>query len=461
MNLWQKKPYFYLMIKIKPQNPKGVRDYLPAENAKREYIIGVIRKYFELYGFYSIYNPVFERLETLQGKYGDEGDKLLFKILNSGDYLDEKGLEIIENKPIQFGKLTQEISSKGLRYDHTVPLARFVSQHQNDLTFPFKRYVIGPVWRADRPQKGRYQEFFQCDADFVGSKGLVGDVEMITLIDNVFSELNLKVDIKINNRKIYNGICEELGIDENQITAVSTILDKWDKIGEEKVIEEISKLISEEKTSKLIKILSINLIDELSMQLATDNSQLKEGIEELNYIFKHSKSPNLKFDLRLLRGLDYYTGTVLEMATTEMEYGSIGGGGRYDNLTEMFGLKDMSGIGISFGLDRVYDVMTELNRFPSEENKKKILILNLTDNALDQYYSLLTEIRSAGLVVDLYPTIAKMDKQLTYADKSGYTHAILIGEDELTKNQAQIKNLKLRSQNSVDFKEIGSAIEQN
>lgn len=400
------------MLKIKPQNPKGVRDYLPLENQRREYIISVIKKHYELYGFQSIYNPVFERLETLQGKYGDEGDKLLFKILNSGDYLDEKGLEIIENKPIQFGKLTQEISSKGLRYDHTVPLARFVSQHQNELTFPFKRYVIGPVWRADRPQKGRYQEFFQCDADIVGSKGLVGDVEMITLIDSVFKELNLKVEIKINNRKIYNGICEEVGIAENHITSVSTILDKWDKIGEEKVKEELSQLIGNEATDKLVYVLAAQSPVELNSKLIASNSKLTEGLSELNYIFTHSKSENLKFDLKLLRGLDYYTGTVLEMVSTEMVYGSIGGGGRYDDLTELFGLKDMSGIGISFGLDRVYDVMTELRRFPENSEAKRTLILNLTEAATSHYFSLLSEIRGEGKIVDLYPNRAKMDKQL-------------------------------------------------
>jgi histidyl-tRNA synthetase len=442
------------MLKIKPQNPKGVKDYLPFENARREHIIAVIKKHFELYGFSSIYNPVFERLETLQGKYGDEGDKLLFKILNSGEYLTEAAINQSKSGNINYGEFTKEISSKGLRYDHTVPLARFVSQHQNDLTFPFKRYVIGPVWRADRPQKGRYQEFYQCDADIVGSNGLVGDVEMITLIDNVFSELNLKVEIKINNRKIYNGICETIGIEESQIIPVSTILDKWDKIGEEKVVEELSKLIAGEKTNKLIQILSIKSLDELNSRLAAGNSQLNEGIKELEYIFKHAKSENLRFDLRLLRGLDYYTGTVLEMVSTEMEYGSIGGGGRYDDLTELFGLRDMSGIGISFGLDRVYDVMTELNRFPNEENKKKILILNLTEKALDQYYSLLTEIRKTGKVVDLYPNQAKMDKQLTYADRAGYTHAILIGEDELANKQVQIKNLKERMQESIDIKDL-------
>ena len=439
------------MIKIKPQNPKGVRDYLPQENARREYIIGVIRKHFELYGFQSIYNPVFERLETLQGKYGEEGDKLLFKILNSGEYLDEKGLAIVESKPIQFGKLTQEISSKGLRYDHTVPLARFVSQHQNDLTFPFKRFVIGPVWRADRPQKGRYQEFFQCDADIVGSKGLVGDVEMVTLIASVFAELGLKVQVKINNRKIYNGICSAIGIENDQITPVSTILDKWDKIGEEKVREELVKIIGSDRASSLLAVLMIQDFSELA---SMNNQELKNGIQELEFIFKHSKSQNLKFDLRLLRGLDYYTGTVLEVISTEMDYGSICGGGRYDELTELFGLKDMSGIGISFGLDRVYDVMTELGRFPGEENKKKILILNLTENATANYFSLLTEIRHSGMIVDLYPSITKMDKQLVYADKCGYTHAILIGEDELAKNQIQIKNLKEREQKSVSFDQL-------
>jgi histidyl-tRNA synthetase len=446
------------MLKIKPQNPKGVRDYLPLENLRREYIISVIKKHYELYGFSSIYNPVFERLETLQGKYGDEGDKLLFKILNSGDYLDEKGLEIIENKPIQYGKLTQEISSKGLRYDHTVPLARFVSQHQNELTFPFKRYVIGPVWRADRPQKGRYQEFFQCDADIVGSKGLVGDVEMVTLIDSAFKELNLKVEIKINNRKIYNGICEEVGIEESQITPVSTILDKWDKIGEEKVKEELSQLIGNEATDRLIYVLAAQSPDELNSKFKIQNSKLAEGLEELNYIFTHSKSKNLKFDLKLLRGLDYYTGTVLEMVSTEMVYGSIGGGGRYDDLTELFGLKDMSGIGISFGLDRVYDVMTELKRFPENTEGKKTLILNLFEAATSQYFSLLSEIRSEGKAVDLYPAIAKMDKQLTYADKAGYSYAIIIGENELNTNQITIKDLKQRQQTTIDRNQILDAL---
>lgn len=442
------------MIKIKPQNPKGVRDYLPAENARREFIISVLKKNFELFGFQSIHNPVFENLDTLQGKYGDEGDKLLFKILNSGDYLKDDGLEIIEEKPIHFGKLTKKISSKGLRYDHTVPLARFVSQHQNDLTFPFKRYVIGPVWRADRPQAGRYQEFFQCDVDVVGSKGIVSDIDIISLMNRVYTELNIQVEIKLNNRKIFNGICELIGVQEDETTKVSSILDKWDKIGDEKVKEELVKLIDEDKTNNLLDILAINSLSELSARFQGKNESLSQGIDELNQIMAHSKSDSLKFDIKLLRGLDYYTGTVIEVVSTEMQYGALGGGGRYDNLTELFGLKDMSGIGVSFGLDRIYDVMTELGRFPENIQGQKILILNLSDQATSLYFSLLTEIRAEGKVVDLYPTLAKMDKQLTYADKSGYTHAILIGEDELAKNQVQIKNLKERRQESLDIKDL-------
>ena len=445
------------MLKIKPQNPKGVRDYLPKENRQREFILSVLKKQFDLFGFQSIHTPAFERLETLQGKYGDEGDKLLFKILNSGEYLTEAAVSTIKSSELKYGELTKEISSKGLRYDHTVPLARFVSQHQNELSFPFKRYVIGPVWRADRPQKGRYQEFYQCDVDILGSKGLVSDVEIVSLINKVFSELNLKVEIKINNRKIYNGICQEIGI-ENEATRVSTILDKWDKIGEDKVLEELTQIVGIDKSRNLLKILDYNTLEELNTHLATRNTQLKEGIDELNFIFTHSKSDALKFDLKLLRGLDYYTGTVLEVVSTEMAYGAICGGGRYDNLTELFGLKDMSGIGVSFGLDRIYDVMIELGRFPEDIDGQKILILNLTDSATSQYFSLLTEIRAANRIVDLYPTIAKMDKQLTYADKCDYSHAILIGEDELAKNIVQIKNLKERKQESVDRAQVISAL---
>jgi len=542
------------MLKIKPQNPKGVRDFLPKENQRREYIISVIKKHYERYGFESIYTPSFERLDTLQGKYGEEGDKLLFKILNSGEYLEKKAefieisatlkillksilINIIDAKilegttsQINFEELyreindtakkfrlqnivkprlkddfeikvidyiksaltycsdcppneqlplkslnsfsafliknyllneenvyfleskyiTKNISEKGLRYDLTVPLARLVSQHQNELSFPFKRYHIAPVWRADRPQKGRYQEFFQCDADIVGTKSLVADVEFINLIQDVFSELNLKVEIKINNRKVFNGICQSIGILDVS-TKISTILDKWDKIGEEKVREELTQIIDSNQIDKLIQILSLEKIEDLE---SIEDVSLQEGVAELKYIFKYAQTTNLKFDLKLLRGLDYYTGTVLEVVSSELPMGSLLGGGRYDNLTEIFGLKDVSGIGISFGLDRIYDLMNDLNRFPGNHQTKKILILNLTDKAIDQYYSLLREIRKQNISIDLYPTIAKMDKQLTYADKCEYTHAILIGENELAANQITIKNLRERKQNIVSQGEL-------
>lgn len=444
------------MIKIKPQNPKGVRDYLPLENIQREYIIGILRRHFENYGYASIYTPAFERLETLQGKYGDEGDKLLFKILNSGEYFDEEASRALESDNINYGELTKAISSKGLRYDHTVPLARFVSQHQNEISFPFKRYTIGPVWRADRPQKGRYQEFFQCDVDVVGSKGLISDVEMIALIDRIFHDLDLKVSIKINNRKIYNGICEHIGIEANQIPITSTILDKWDKIGEEKVLEELKNNLGEEKAKSLLLILNSNSIDDLLHNFSIHDSAFIEGIEEIKYIFHHAKSSSLQLDLKLLRGLDYYTGTVLETVSTEMAYGSICGGGRYDNLTEIFGLRDMSGIGISFGLDRVYDVMKELNRFPNEIQQIKILILNLTEKGIERYFDVATNLRSKHLAVDIYPSAVKMDKQLIYADKSSYSHAIFIGEQELELNQITIKNLKTREQSTTTLDEMFS-----
>lgn len=432
------------MIKIKPQNPKGVRDYLPAENRRREYILSIIRQQFELFGFQAIYTPSFERLDTLQGKYGEEGDKLLFKILNSGEYITDSAKKNIQQDSITYSELTKEISSKGLRYDLTVPLARMVSQHQNELQFPFKRYHIAPVWRADRPQKGRYQEFFQCDADIVGTKGLIADIDLIDLIDTVFHKLNLKVEIKINNRKIYNGICEYLEI-INQSSKVSTILDKWDKIGEDMVQEELTKIIPEDKSKALLAILKDNSLEKIQSL----NDLSAKGVEEVEQIMRLTQSECLRLDLRLLRGLDYYTGTVLECVSTETKFGSILGGGRYDNLTEIFGMKDISGIGISFGLDRIYDLMEELHRFPESIASSKILVVNLIESAVEHYFSLLRTLRSHNHIVDLYPSIAKMDKQLSYADKAGYSYAIIIGEDEIAKDTLQIKNLKARTQHTM------------
>lgn len=432
-------------MKIKPQNPKGVRDFLPIENKKREYIISVIKKHYELFGFESIYTPAFERLETLQGKYGDEGDKLLFKILNSGEYITNEAQKNILSEQIQYGELTRTLSSKGLRYDLTVPLARLVSQHQNDITFPFKRYHIAPVWRADRPQRGRYQEFFQCDADIVGTKSLLADIDLINLIQNVFEELDLKVEIILNNRKIFNGICLDAGIVEQSLK-VSTILDKWDKIGEEKVQEELKQLVGIDSTNKLLKLISIQNYEELE----DTNDQIKLGKEEVRFIFQKTDAINLKFDLKLLRGLDYYTGTVLEVVSTEISMGSLLGGGRYDNLTELFGLNNISGIGISFGLDRIYDAMVELEKFTDMKREKKALVLYLYEESLPEYFKILKTLRNSGINADIYPSYSKIDKQLIYADKCNYSHAIIVGEAEHQSGQILIKRLETREQITIN-----------
>lgn len=437
------------MIKIKPQNPKGVRDFLPIENKNREYIIDVLCKQFELYGFESIYTPAFERLETLVGKYGEEGEKLLFKILNSGNFLsDEETLNTIRTNPELTSKITAMISSKGLRYDHTVPLARFVSQHQNELTFPFRRYIIGPVWRADRPQKGRYQEFFQCDIDVVGVKSLLNEIEIIELANSVFNILNLNVEIKINNKNIFNGLCHYFNAEKDTIL-ISTIIDKWDKIGEEKVIEELMKLetFTDNNVNEFVEILKNN---DLAL-LQGKNDTIDKGIEEIEFLMNHTKVESLMFDGRLVRGLDYYTGTVFEVVSKELSYGSIAGGGRYDNLTEIFGMKDMAGVGFSFGLDRIYDVMIELNKFKDIPKRKKILILNLEKSLTNKYLELLSNFRKIGMTSELYPVKSKMDKQLGYADKKQFDYALILGEDELSKQQVSIKNLVKRTQETYSL----------
>lgn len=437
------------MIKIKPQNPKGVRDFLPKENKNREYIIDVLKKQFEIFGFESIYTPAFERLETLVGKYGEEGEKLLFKILNSGNFLSEtETLELIKNYPEQTSKITAQISSKGLRYDHTVPLARFVSQHQNELTFPFRRYAIGPVWRADRPQKGRYQEFFQCDIDVVGVRSLINDVEIVELISSVFKTLNLKVEIRVNNKNIFNGLCEYYKVEEH-LVSISTIIDKWDKIGEEKVYEELVKLseFTTEKALEFITELKSGALNALKMK----NETIDKGISEIEYLFNNTDVGELVYDSKLVRGLDYYTGTVFEVVSTEMQYGSIAGGGRYDNLTEIFGMKDMAGIGFSFGLDRIYDIMIDLGKFEIIPKRKKLVVLNLSNELLSKYLKLVSNFRKMGMTSELYPVVTKMDKQLVYADKKEFDYALILGEDEMSKNQVSIKNLKKRTQETYSL----------
>lgn len=440
------------MQKIKPANPKGLRDFLPFENKNREYIIDILKHTFESFGYDSIYIPSFEKYETLNGKYGEEGDKLFFKILNSGNYLDKESLVAQIAAGEDTTKITAQISEKGLRYDHTVPLARFVSQHQNELTFPFKRYVIGPVWRADRPQAGRYQEFFQCDIDVLGNPSLLSEVEIIQIADQVYEKLNLNVDILINSKSLFQGICELFGMDEHR-QKIATLIDKWDKIGREKLEEEFYKIAAFEP-KKVKDFLDFLDNDKALEELETSNENLKKGLEEIAYIQKYAKSKNVKVSNKLVRGLDYYTGIVFEVVSTEMAYGSISGGGRYDNLTEIFGLKNMSGVGFSFGLDRIYDIMLKLGKFPESTAQDRILILNMEDLAMEKNMEIAKALRTMGLQASVYPSRAKMDKQLSYADKSKIDFAIIIGDQELAQNQVTIKNLKERFQATIDFSQI-------
>ena len=435
----------------KPSIPKGTRDFSPTEVAKRQYIINIIKTNFEKFGFAPIETPSFENSETLMGKYGEEGDRLIFKILNSGDYLDKANSEHLLNK--NSTKLTPSISDKALRYDLTVPFARYVVQHQNDIIFPFKRYQIQPVWRADRPQKGRFREFYQCDADVVGSKSLWQEVELIQLYDSVFNELGLKgVTIKINNRKILSGIADVIGASDKLI-ALTVALDKLDKIGEDGVKKEmLEKGISQQAIEKVQPLFNFSgtineKIGNLSTLLAESTEGLL-GVEELKFICNNISelglsASNLDLDITLARGLNYYTGAIFEVAPPEsVSMGSIGGGGRYDDLTGIFGLKDMSGVGISFGLDRIYLVIEELNLFPETVNMSTTaLFLNLGE--VEAIYSLkaIKKLRDSGLKVDLFPDNSKIDKQYKHAEKKNIPYAVIVSEKEIEANSFKLKNL--------------------
>ena len=435
----------------KPSIPKGTRDFSPAEVAKRQYIIQIIKTNFEKFGFAPIETPTFENSETLMGKYGEEGDRLIFKILNSGDYLDKANSEYLETK--NSTKLTPSISDKALRYDLTVPFARYVVQHQNEIEFPFKRYQIQPVWRADRPQKGRFREFFQCDADVVGSKSLWQEVEFIQLYDSVFADLGLNgATIKINNRKILSGIAEVIGASDKLID-FTVALDKLDKIGEDGVKKEmIEKGISESAIEKIQPLFNFTgniqeKIDKLAI-LLSDSSEGMKGVDELKFICNNTeklglKSSNLDLDVTLARGLNYYTGAIFEVAPPkQVAMGSIGGGGRYDDLTGIFGLKDMSGVGISFGLDRIYLVLEEMNLFPETVTKStKALFLNYGENEAFEAMKTIKILREKGINLEMYPDNAKIDKQYKYADKRKIPFAIILTEKGILEEKFGLKDL--------------------
>jgi histidyl-tRNA synthetase len=452
----------------KPSIPKGTRDFSPAEVAKRQYIIQIIKSNFEKFGFQPIETPSFENSETLMGKYGEEGDRLIFKILNSGDYLAKANVAHLENKDST--KLTSSISEKALRYDLTVPFARYVVQHQNEIEFPFKRYQIQPVWRADRPQKGRFREFFQCDADVVGSKSLWQEVELVQLYDTVFTALGLKgVTIKINNRKILSGIAEVIGASDKLID-FTVALDKLDKIGEDGVKKEMmEKGIDEAAIQKVQPLFNFTgsiteKIEKLALLLASSQEGMK-GVEELRFICENImnlglSSAILDLDVTLARGLNYYTGAIFEVAPPkEVAMGSIGGGGRYDDLTGIFGLKNMSGVGVSFGLDRIYLVVEELNLFPETVTATtKALFINYGDSEAFYAMQAIQKLRASGIKVELYPDNAKVAKQFQHADKRSIPFAVIIGENEMTSNLFALKNLVTGEQLSLDFEGLKQAL---
>lgn len=434
---------------MKPSLAKGTRDFTSKEVSRRKYIINTLQKNFELFGFQPLETPSFENLSTLTGKYGEEGDRLIFKILNSGDYASKTNEDDWTNKNSQ--KLISQISEKALRYDLTVPFARFVAMNHGQLAFPFKRYQIQPVWRADRPQKGRFREFYQCDADVVGSTSLWQEVELLQLYFKSFQDLKLSVSIHINNRKILSGLAEYAGI-ANQLIDFTVALDKLDKIGKDGVTKEmLEKGISEEAISKLDFLFSQsddaleNLLN-LKEKFIGNEIGLK-GVEELEFVITNAlnlgiDAQNLVFDITLARGLDYYTGAIFEVKADEVAMGSIGGGGRYDNLTEVFGVKDIPGIGISFGLDRIYLVMEELGIFPEDSEKNvKYLFANYGEAESIEALKLISELRQRNIAAELYPEASKLKKQFTYAEKKGIENLVFMGLEEINNQTVTVKNL--------------------
>ena len=436
----------------KPSIPKGTRDFTPSEVIKRNYIFDIVKKHFQTFGFQPIETPSFENSDTLMGKYGDEGDRLIFKILNSGDYLNKVDDSTYSSK--NSNALTSKISEKALRYDLTVPFARYVVMHQNEIDFPFKRYQIQPVWRADRPQKGRFREFFQCDADVVGSDSLLQEIELVQLYDAVFTDLKLEgVNIKLNNRKILSGIAEVIGA-QDLLIDFTVALDKLDKIGEEGVKKEMAERgLTPEAIAKVEPLFSLSGSNLEQLQalrdLLKDSETGSKGVEELTYIVSTVEelglqSAKLSIDVTLARGLNYYTGAIFEVGAPEgVKMGSIGGGGRYDDLTGIFGLKDVSGVGISFGLDRIYLVLEELSFFPeSIDQSLQVLCLNFGDKEALASLKLVSALRKNGVKSDVYPSNAKINKQFKYANNRNVPYVISIGENELAENAFVVKHME-------------------
>lgn len=455
------------MANNNPSIPKGTRDFGPKEMAKRNYIFNTIKDVYALYGFQQIETPAMETLHTLLGKYGDEGDKLLFKVLNSGDYF--KGITDDELQTRDTLKLQTKLCEKGLRYDLTVPFARFVVMHRDELQLPFKRFQIQPVWRADRPQKGRYREFYQCDADVVGSDSLLNEVELMQIVDTVFTKFGIRVAIKINNRKILTGIAETIG-EADKIVDITVAIDKLDKIGLEKVNEELrADGISEEAISKLQPIISLSgrnseKLDVIEKVLHDSETGVK-GVEETRFILSTLESVGLKntieFDLTLARGLNYYTGAIFEVKALDTPMGSITGGGRYDNLTGIFGMPGLSGVGISFGADRIYDVLEALDLYPKEAtNSTQVLFINFGDKETAYCLPVARQLRAAGIRTEVFPDKAKMKKQMSYANSKNVPFVVLAGENEIAAGKLTLKDMTSGEQQMLSPDELIKAVKK-
>lgn len=445
---------------MRPSLPKGTRDFTPQQVQKRKYLFDIIRTVFEKYGYQPIETPTMESLSTLTGKYGEEGDKLLFKVLNNGDFLSDADNDALESR--DSNKLISSISKRGLRYDLTVPFARYVVMHQNEIAFPFKRYQIQPVWRADKPQKGRYQEFYQCDVDVVGSSSLVYEAEFAQIYDEVFNKLKVDVAIRLNNRKILAGIAEVAGVPE-MMTEMTVAIDKLDKIGENGVKEEMLKRgLPESAIDIILSFLTVKEIAVLAEKFATSEVGQK-GVEELSFVFDLLSSNSTKnevvFDITLARGLNYYTGCIFEVVAKNVNMGSLGGGGRYDNLTEIFGLKDVPGIGISFGAERIYDVMEELDLFPGDKrNNIQLLFIAFDQPTLKYAFTCLSVVRNAGIKADIYPDPVKLKKQMKYANDREVGYVALIGEEEMKTGMISLKNMVTGTQEKLDLDTLISNI---
>lgn len=453
------------MTNVKPSIPKGTRDFTPIEMLRRNYIFDTIRTVFEQHAYLPIETPSMENLSTLMGKYGEEGDRLLFKILNSGDFT--QGVDMSEPSA---NKLAPKICEKGLRYDLTVPFARFVVQHQNELTFPFKRYQMQPVWRADRPQKGRYREFYQCDVDVIGSNSLLNEAELMQMTHEIFERFGIRITIKVNNRKILSGIVDVL-CEAGSLTDICTAIDKLDKIGREKVCEELlERGISAEAIDKLQPFFEFTGSNEKKLQKLTTifaQSEIgQKGVEEVRKMLAYAdllgiKTP-IELDITLARGLNYYTGAIFEVKATDVNIGSISGGGRYDNLTGIFGLKNMSGVGISYGAERIYDVLNELQLFPASlECPVKVLVLNFGEQEERYALKALQQLRQAGITAEIFPDKAKIGKQMTFANNKGIPFVIMAGEDEMKENIFTLKNMQSGEQEKSDIHSIIAKIQSD